>query len=75
MGSTVGVNYDLVLALLMALRGQIFECLRGTLYRHALEYLQSARSEKKEEEKILLKRLTIIDPFGGLWLMGKRFRH
>ena len=38
-----GVKCDLILALL----GQIFEYLRETLYRHALEYLQSACSEKK----------------------------
>ena len=71
MESTLDVNDDLMLAL----RSQIFEKSGTLFYRHALEYLQSARSEKKEEEKILLKRLTIIDPFGGLWLMGKRFRH
>ena len=46
MGSTLGIQYDLVLTL----RSEIFECLRETLYRHALEdeHLQSARSEKKK---------------------------
>ena len=44
MESTLGVKYDLILAL----RSQIFESLRATFYRNALEYLQSARSEKKK---------------------------
>ena len=46
-GSTLGVKYDLILAL----RSQIFEYLRETFYGHALEYLQSACSEKKKGKK------------------------
>ena len=42
MGSTLGVKYDLTLAL----RRQILEYLRETFYRHALEYLKPARAEK-----------------------------
>ena len=42
MGSTFDVNCDLALAL----RRQIFEYLRETFYRHALEYLKPARAEK-----------------------------
>ena len=55
---------------MLALRSQMFAYLRETLYRHALEYLQSARSEKKKK-KILGKRLTIpcIDHFEGMWLV------
>ena len=45
MESTLGVKYDVALAL----RSQIYEYLRETFCRHALEYLQSARSEKKEK--------------------------
>ena len=45
MESTLGVEYDLMLAL----RSQICEYLSETFYRHALEYLQSARSKKKKK--------------------------
>ena len=46
MESTLGVKYDLILALV---RSQIFESSREMFYRHAMgEYLQSARSEKKK---------------------------
>ena len=44
----------------------------------ALEYLKSARSEKKKEKKkrvFLRKGLTIADLFEGLWSVGTRFRH
>ena len=34
----------------MGLRSQIFDFLRETFCRHALEYLQPARSEKKSKE-------------------------
>ena len=43
MESTLGVKYDLILAL----RSQIFESLGETFRRYALEYLQPARSENK----------------------------
>ena len=46
MESSLGVKYNLILAL----RSQIFECCREAFYRHALECLQSASSEKKKEE-------------------------
>ena len=53
-----GVKCDLILALL----GQIFEYLRETLYRHALEYLQSACSEKNKNDVFPPRnRLTIVD--------------
>ena len=45
--STLGVKYDLI----FALRSQIVDYLRETFYRFALEYLQSARSEKSEKKK------------------------
>ena len=45
MGSTLGVKYDLI----PALRSQMFEYLRETLYRHALEYLEPARSKTKRK--------------------------
>ena len=32
---------------MLVLRGQFFECLRETLYKHALEHLEAARPEKK----------------------------
>jgi len=32
---------------MLVLRGQFFECLRETLYKHALEQLEAARPEKK----------------------------
>ena len=53
------------------------EHLREMFYRHALEYLQSARSEKKwkKKKKILRKRPNIIGLFEGLWLVGTRFRY
>ena len=37
----MGVKYNLVLVL----RSQFFEYLRETLYKHALEHLEAARSE------------------------------
>ena len=72
MGATLGVKYDVILVL----RSQIFEYLRETFYRHALEYLEPARSEKKKKEKkiFLRKHLTIADLFEGLWSVGTRFR-
>ena len=63
MESTLGVKYDLILAL----RIHIFENLLETFYRHVLEYLQSARSEKKWEKNVFFLRkrlvLAIIDLF------------
>ena len=56
MESTLGVEYDLMLAL----RSQICEYLSETFYRHALEYLQSARSKKKKEN---------IFTYGNAWLL------
>ena len=35
----LGVKYDLI----VVLRSQFFECLRETLYKHALEHLEAAR--------------------------------
>ena len=67
----MGVKHDLILSL----RSQIFERLRET-FRHALEYLQLARSEKNEKNaRFLQKHLIIIDLFEGLWSVGTRFRH
>ena len=73
MGSILDDENDLILAL----RSQIFEYLRFFFYRHALEYLQSPRSEKKNDQNnaaFLRKRLTIIELFGVLWSVGTRFR-
>ena len=39
----LSVKFDIILAL----RSQFFECLRETLYKHALEQLEAARPEKK----------------------------
>ena len=54
----------------LALRSQMFQYLRERFYKRALEYLRSARSEKKMKLYILYvfflgKHLTIIDPFEG----------
>ena len=70
--SALGVKDDLILVL----RGQIFEYLREKKYRHAFQYLQSARSEEKKREKKVFqrKRLAIVDLFEGLWSVGARFR-
>ena len=58
-------------ALILALRSQIFEYLAETFYRHALEYLKPARSEREWGKYmyvfLLGKRLTTIDLFEGLW--------
>ena len=64
MGSTLGVKRDLTLAL----RSQTFEYLRENVHRDALEYLQSARLEKKKKKGhvLLRKRLTTMDLFEGL---------
>ena len=45
MRSTLIVKYDFILAL----RSQIFEYLGETYYRHALESVEPARSEKKRK--------------------------
>ena len=72
MESALGVKYDLTLAL----RTQILEYLRETLYRHALEYLQLARSEKKKKKSygnawpLLFNLLKAC-----AWSVGTRFRH
>ena len=71
MESTLGVKCDLMLAL----RSQIFEKSGTLFYRHALEYLQSARSENKRGKTQPRKRLAIVDLFEGLWSVGTRFRH
>ena len=47
MGTTLGDKSDLI----KALHSQIFEYSRETCCRHALEYLQSARSEKQMKKK------------------------
>ena len=49
--------------LILVLRSQFFEYLRETLYKHALEHLEAARSEKKMVHFFFSygKRLTIID--------------
>ena len=44
MESTLSVKDDLILAL----RSHIFEYLRETLYKRALEHLEAARPEKKK---------------------------
>ena len=62
MGSIFGVNHDLILAL----RSQIFEYLRETFYGHALEYLQSACSEKKKGKKNVFPTET-PDHCGRFW--------
>ena len=64
--SILGVINDIILVL----RSQFFEYLRETLYKHALEHLEAARSEQKWVIRFSSygKRLTIIDLFEGLWL-------
>ena len=76
MGSTMGVKDDLIIVL--AICSQIFEYLRGNFKRHDLEYLQSARSERKKLKKnalFLRKRLTVVDLFEGLWSVDTRLGH
>ena len=52
--------------------GQIVECLRETFYRHALEYLQSPRSEKNGGKIVFLrKRLSSF----GLLMACSRWGH
>ena len=50
--------------------------LRQTSYKHALKYLEAARWEKKQvkQNPSYGKRLTIVDLFEGLWLIGTDFR-
>ena len=57
----LGVKFGLILVL----RSQFFEYLRKPLYKHALEHLEAARSEKKWVifHSSYGKRLTIIDLF------------
>ena len=53
----------------------MFACTIDIADRHALENLQSPRSEKKWGEKnSLRKRLAIFGLLDGLWLVGARFR-
>ena len=68
--------YDRILAWCstkhLTLTGQIFECLRETFYRHALEYLQSPRSEKNGGKIVFLrKRLSSF----GLLMACSRWGH
>ena len=71
----LGVKYDVILVL----RNQFFEYLRQTLYRHALEHLEAARSENIYIYVYIFssygKRLTSIDLLEGLRLVGTHFRH
>ena len=61
---------------MLALRSQIFEYLSDLFYRHALGYLEPARSDKNGKIKLFFprKRLTVVDRFEGLWSVGARFR-
>ena len=71
MRSNLGVKYNLMLAP----RRQIFEYLRDLFYKHALEYPQSARSEKKGKKTVFLRKsLTTIDLIASLWSVGILFR-
>ena len=57
------------------IRSQFFEHMRETLCKHALVHVEAARSEKKRvKTQSYGKRLTIIDLFEGLWLLGTHFR-
>ena len=61
--SILGVKFDLILVL----RSRFVEYLRETLYKHALEHLEAARSEKKVARfSCYGKCLTIIDVFERL---------
>ena len=61
--SIMGVKYNLVLVL----RSQFFEYLRETLYKHALEHLEAARSAKMFcFFSAHGKSPTIVDLFEGL---------
>ena len=73
------LDFGVKCGLLLVLRSQFFEYLRETGYKHALEHLEAARSQKKMGGKnafLRRKRLrvTIIDLFEGLWLVGTHFR-
>ena len=64
MGSTLGVEYYLILGL----HRQIFEYSRETFYRHALESghrLVQTKMENKTRRFLLRKHLTVIDLFLG----------
>ena len=61
--SVLGIKVDLILVL----RGQFFEYLRETLYKHVLGHLEVARPEEKGRFfSSYGKCLTIIDLFQGL---------
>ena len=67
----LNVKYEFI----RILRSQFFEYLRETLYKHALEHLEAARLEKwGRGGSSYGKRVTIIDLFEGLWLIGTHFR-
>ena len=71
--SALGVKDDLILVL----RGQIFEYLREKKYRHAFQYLQSARSEEKMKKKLFPTETPghylVLTYFEGLWPVGTHF--
>ena len=77
MESTLGVKCDFI----FALRIQISEFyLLHTSYRHSLEHLQSALSEKKGEHKryfffscVRKCLIAVIDVFDRLWSVGHVF--
>ena len=59
----LSVKFDIILAL----RSQFFECLRETLYKHALEHVEAARPAKKGHYfSSYGKCLNIVDLFEGL---------
>ena len=67
----MGVKHDLILATHI----QIFECLRETFYRYALECLEPTRTEKKMNKKKSPTESSDskMDPFEGPCLAGTRF--
>ena len=71
MGSALGAEYDMVLTL----DSQVFEHLREPFRGMPWGCLEQARSENKWETNgfFLLKRLTSIDLFEGIWLVGTYF--
>ena len=69
-----GITFDrsMLPYLILALRSQMIEYSREKIYRHALEYLEPARSESKKGV-FLRQHLTVIGLFEGPWFSGHIF--
>ena len=52
LGFSLGWSICVTFHIILTEAGQILECLRETVYRRALKYLQSLRSKNKEKKKV-----------------------